>query len=316
MCQVCVYVVRSGDWDKEPQTSSFPKSELNIRIRARLEPMPWLRQFRWAGLTCFAVGHPKSSMGRGARWFVWFNFFTLTSHWHWLHKDFLNFSPFSQKVLRLGSGIQAIEAIFATISLAVSSGLSLVQATKGLVKSFPCYWNRFVLEFLGLIGWGKFQCHSAMLRCCLVKRHSEKNMGDRGGILASMTGAGAIFSLKIGGYFAGIVLRSSPMFAPVLTSAFTQKNLFFSGLIVGLGVVLRCQSTGQCNMSWMAILFQWLQPPLFQPLQGPGAARSPPCPTHQWQYLRSLWCRPGHFQQVPLHPFPCSPWWVQVAKLP
>ena len=66
-----------------------------------------------------------------------------------------------------------------------------------------------------------------MLRCCLVKRHSEKNMGDRGGILASMTGAGAIFSLKIGGYFAGIVLRSSPMSAPVLTSAFTQKTCFF-----------------------------------------------------------------------------------------
>ena len=61
-----------------------------------------------------------------------------------------------------------------------------------------------------------------MLRCCLVKRHSEKNMGDRGGIFASMTGAGAIFScLKIGGYFVGIALRSSPMSAPVLTSAFT-----------------------------------------------------------------------------------------------
>lgn len=44
-----------------------------------------------------------------------------------------------------------------------------------------------------------------MLRCCLVKRHSEKNMGDHGGIFASMTGAGAIFSLKIGGYFVGIV---------------------------------------------------------------------------------------------------------------
>ena len=131
MCQVCVYVVRSGDW-----TSSFPKSELNIRIWARLEPMPWLRQFRWAGLTCFAVGHPKSSMGRGARWeTIKVDLFDSTSL-HWLHKDFLNFSPFRQIVLRLGSGIQAIEAIFATISLAVSSGLSLVQATKGLVKSF------------------------------------------------------------------------------------------------------------------------------------------------------------------------------------
>lgn len=71
---------------------------------------------------------------------------TLTS------QGFFELLSFQSDSAEIRLGIQAIEAIFATISLAVSSGLSLVQATKGLVKSFPCYWNRFVLEFLGLIG--------------------------------------------------------------------------------------------------------------------------------------------------------------------
>ncbi len=127
---------------------------------------------------------------RGARWeTIKVDLFDSTSI-HWLHIDIdftRNFKllSFQSDSAEIRLGIQAIEAIFATISLAVSSGLSLVQATKGSVKSFPCYGKRFVLEFLGLIGWGKLQRYSVMLnlndlfvRCCLVKDIRKKHGGS------------------------------------------------------------------------------------------------------------------------------------------